>query len=70
MLVLMESRRPLDTDRGIYANYYRADHLGCWAHRATARGFPPLGNVDAELSLRRLAVNSLFLPIAQRYARQ
>ena len=70
MLVLMESRRPLDTDRGIYANYYRADHLGCKAHRASGSGFPTLGNVDAELPLRPLAVNLLFLPIAPRYARQ
>jgi len=70
MLVLMESRRPLDTDRGIYANYYRADHLGCEAHRASGAGFPPFGSVAGEQSLKGLAVNLLFLPIAQRYARQ
>jgi hypothetical protein len=54
-------RRSLDTDKGSYANYYRPDHLGCEAHRASGSGFPSFGSVAGEQSLRGLAVNWLLL---------
>ena len=70
MLVLMESRRPLDTDRGFTPTITVRITWVVEPIALVAGGFPHLGSVDAELPLRRLAVNSLFLPIAQRYAGQ